>query len=414
MAHYDLTYEQSVYASSMSKANAFVGGFGSGKTMVDVIKLIELKLMYPTVDLLYAAPTYPLIRDIFYPTLDEALEDAGIAYRINRQEHTVNFGKYGKIMCRTLRPEHLIGFKVGAAFLDELDILKKEIAISCFRKVMARIRQPFPDGRINQVFVSTTPEGFRATHQLFVKDKNPDYSLIHASTYNNPHLPPDYVTSLEGAYPEALIQAYLHGQFVNLTSGSVYFFDRVAHHTNDHIQTNEPLHLGIDFNVGVMFTTVGVIRDEQVSRHKIEVRPRVVGELVGSADTPDLIETIKEKYKGHHITCYPDATGRNRHSVGASRSDINLLKGAGFTVAPTRNPLIRDRVLAMNVNFKKGILKVNTDLAPRLTECLEEQAYDDNGKPDKASGLDHGPDSCGYFVYHKWPVDRNRALLLTA
>ncbi len=405
---YQLTWEQTLYAQSMAKATAFVGGFGSGKTMIDCLKIIELKFAYPSVDLLYAAPTYPLIRDIFYPTLEEICEESAISFRINRQEHTINFGPYGKVLCRTLRPEHLIGFKVGAAFLDELDILKKDIALSCFQKVLARIRQPFPDGRINQVFVSTTPEGYRATHQLFVKDKNPNRTLIHASTLNNPHLPSDYVDTLIGSYPDSLIQAYLHGFFVNLTTGNVYNFDRNQHHCDDRIENNEPLHLGIDFNVGVMFTTVSVIRNVAERMQKPKLRPRVVGEITGCLDTPDLIRTIKEKYSGHHITCYPDSTGKNRHSTGASKSDLNLLKQARFSVAPTRNPFIRDRVLAINVGLNKGEIKVNTDLAPQLTECLEEQAYDENGLPDKTSGMDHGNDSFGYFIYHKWPVDRRK------
>ncbi len=411
-----LTPDQSAYAGSAAKATAFVGGFGSGKTLIDVIKLVELKYNYPSVNFLYAAPTYPLIRDIFYPTLEETLEETGIRYKINKQEHIIYFERGGHILCRTLRPAHLIGFKVGAAFLDELDILKKDIAISCFNKVLARIRQPYPDGRLNQVFVSTTPEGFAGTHQIFVKDKVPGRKIIHASTRDNPYLPDDYVATLINSYPDSLIQAYLDGQFVNLTTGNVYNFDRSQHHTDDSIKGNEPLHLGVDFNVGVMFTTISVIREQSVwygSREKIMLKPKVVGELVGCLDTPDLIRTIKEKYEGHHITIYPDSTGKNRHSVGASKSDLNLLKQAGFAVAPTRNPLVRDRVLSVNVGLSSTLLQVNTDLAPRLTECLEEQAYDANGLPDKSGGMDHGNDSLGYFIYHKFPVDRGAGKVIS-
>ena len=42
--------------------------------------------------------------------------------------------------------------------------------------------------------------------------------------------------------------------------------------------------------------------------------------------------SIKERYAGHKITIYPDASGNSRKTVNASESDISLLRRAGFTV----------------------------------------------------------------------------------
>ena len=61
-------------------------------------------------------------------------------------------------------------------------------------------------------------------------------------------------------------------------------------------------------------------------------------------DTPSMILEIQKRYDGRLIIVYPDASGNSRKTVDASKSDIGLLKDAGFRVsAPTKNPPVRDR-----------------------------------------------------------------------
>ena len=106
------------------------------------------------------------------------------------------------------------------------------------------------------------------------------------------------------------------------------------------IRTSEPLHIGLDFNVGQMAAVVFVLRDGD---------PHAIDELTGLLDTPAMIAAIKARYEGHAIRVYPDATGGGRRSNNASESDIALLRAARFTVlAPSANPPVKNRVLAMN------------------------------------------------------------------
>jgi hypothetical protein len=57
-------------------------------------------------------------------------------------------------------------------------------------------------------------------------------------------------------------------------------------------------------------------------------------------------------------------------------------------------------------NQGKRRLLVNPDRCPSLTEALEQQAYDRNGEPDKANGLDHLNDALGYFIFYKYGISR--------
>ncbi len=420
---YELTRPQNRFFNSLVRFPAFVGGFGSGKTTTGTLKLLSLKFEYPKVDLLYTTPSYPLIRDIFYPTVNEIL--AGTEwegkYRVKTSENVIEFGErgeYGRILCRTLHPDKLIGFKVGAAVADELDVLPMAQAEACWNKIISRIRQPFPviqgaDGRPfqypNQVMATTTPEGFKFCHKFFGSGFFSDRLLVRATTESNPYLPDGYIDSLYASYPAQLVKAYINGMFVNLVSGSVYIFDRFQHACTEEIATGEDLHIGMDFNVNKMATVVHVIRKDGFgNEHAL-----ALDEIMGCADTPDVINAIKGRFGGDHkIYVYPDASGGSRDTRNASRSDISLLKLAGFTVdAPKGNPLVRDRVLSVNQGLKNFRYWVNVARCPEVAACLEQQVYADSGAPDKSQGKDHAPDALGYFMNRKFPVIKRKARL---
>lgn len=399
-SRYTLTPPQNRFFNAREPFVAYVGGFGAGKTYTGTLKLLALKAKYPGVDLLYTTPSYPLIRDIFYPAVEEILEGTFFEdrCRILKSKNVVDFGPYGKILCRTLHPEKLIGFKVGAAVCDELDVLSKRDATACWNKIIARVRQPFPDGRPGQVMVTTTPEGFKFTYEFFGKYKYKDRLLVQASSRSNPWLPKEYLDNLEAAYPQELVDAYINGRFVNMVSGSVYSFDRAINGTTERIAPNEHLHIGMDFNVMKMATIVHVVRGD----HAL-----ALDEIMGCADTPAAIRAIKERYPGRGVTVYPDASGSSRDTRNASSSDLDLLRQAGFAVnAPRQNPLVRDRVLAINVALKEHRYWVNPDTCPELAESLEQQCYTEAGAPDKSQGKDHAPDATGYFMHRMFPVRR--------
>jgi len=314
----ELTGPQSEFFTATEKYVAMVSGFGAGKTNTLVLKMLSDKFAHPEVDLGYFAPTYPLIRDILYPRVAEFLEDMNHPYKINKAENTIYVNGYGRIICRTMdQPERLVGFEIGNAYLDEFDTLKTEAAMAVWHKLMARIRQRFADNSVNRMMIATTPEGFRATYKLFYGNDNPDYRLIQASTYSNPYLPESYIKSLEETYPPELISAYLNGEFVNLTAGTVYnAYDRYKCRSGERIKEKEQLRIGMDFNVTNMSAVVYVLRGEAW---------HAVAELSGIYDTPAMIKTIQEKWPEHSIRIYPDASGKSRKTVDASISDISLL-----------------------------------------------------------------------------------------
>ncbi|MEJ7685636.1 MAG: terminase family protein [Variovorax sp.] len=411
-----LNRPQARFLALPHKYRAYVAGFGSGKTWAGGSGLCQHAWEWPKVNSGYFAPTYAQIRDIFYPTIDEVAFDWGLTTDIhesNKEVHLYSNGTYrSTVLCRSMeKPGDIVGFKIGKALIDELDVMKTEKAQLAWRKIIARMRYNL-DGLKNGVDVTTTPEGFKFVYQQFVKavrDK-PEletlYGLIHASTYENAkNLPADYIPSLLASYPPQLITAYIRGLFTNLTSGSIYpNFDRTLNHTDERIGANEPLHVGMDFNVLNMTAEVSVIRGGL---------PRTLEELTKVRDTPSMAATLKERYidKGHIVTVYPDASGQNTSSKNASESDLSILRQAGFTISVnSSNPAVKDRINAvdaMTLNAKgERRWLVNTDNCPALTEAQEQQAWGPNGEPDKTSGHDHPNDAIGYFLVKRFPIQK--------
>jgi hypothetical protein len=400
-----LTKPQHRLVTTKSQFPAFVGGFGSGKTQALISRSVAKKLEYPRCNIAYYLPTFDLVRTIAFPRFAEQLEDMKIPFTLNKTYATLDVakGELGQVIFRTMdNPERIVGYEVADSFADELDTLKTADARSVWNKIISRNRQKKPDGSLNTVAVGTTPEGFRFVYEQWARDPVKamanGYELIEASTSSNSrNLPKGYIESLEAAYPTQLLQAYLEGKFVNLTSGSVYpGFNRTANGTTAMWRPGEPIHVGMDFNVGNMALVVHVVRSG---------KPYAIKESVGLLDTPAAISWLKSNFPGSMVIVYPDSSGKSRKSNDASQSDISLLRQARFNViVDTQNPPVKDRVMSMNKAINDRAYLVNSDECPLLTESLEKQAYDKNGEPSKSSGFDHTNDAAGYFVVKRWPI----------
>lgn len=410
----------------------FVGGYRSGKTFVLCVEAFIKCLEYPGIDMAYFAPTYPLIKTIFWPTIEEVGEMFGFTVEIKRADKEVflyyDGALYSKIICRSMdNPSAIVGFQVNHAMIDEIDCMKKEKADDAWKKIVARLssegfdEHEYTDAEgieymidamnSNTASFATTPEGYNWVYEFFVRQirDKPDlakyYELIKAKTTDNAkNLPADYIDKLYETYPANLVEAYVNGEFVNLTSGTIYsMFDRSRNCTDIEENGEEELHIGMDFNVDQMAAVVHVKRGDKAY---------AIDEFFGANDTPDIIKQIKNKYPSRSIIVYPDASGSNRTTKNAGTSDIKLLKQAGFRVIVNKkNPGVRDRINAVNsafFNAKEEVRYfVNVNKCPFYTECLEQQTYD-KGEPDKKGGKDHMNDAGGYFVVKVFPAEKPR------
>lgn len=402
------TQPQADFHALTCKHPAFVGGFGTGKseTMANQA-FMDASHSSDALIGLYE-PTYDLVRLIMAPRIEEKLSQYGIRYKYNKSENIIysSNNQFGDFVLRTLdNPSRIIGYETYRSHVDEIDTLKEDKALEAWIKIIARNRQT-PQGIINpfnRVSAYSTPEGFRFLYKHWKKQPRKGYEMIQASTLTNPFLPVDYVDTLKETYPPQLIEAYINGDFVNLTSGAVYTcYDRKLNNSDRTIQDNDHLHIGMDFNVGKMSAIVHV-KDKNITT--------AVDELMGILDTPSMIDVIKSRYPNHRITIYPDASGKSRKPVDASKTDISQLKEAFKVIAPSKNGFVKDRVAAVqamlcNANGERRYY-VNEVKCPETAESLEQQVYDKQGAPDKTHDKDHPNDALGYYIVSQYPIIRN-------
>ena len=401
------TKPQAEFFNLDCKFPAFIGGFGVGKseTMCNSALLDSLEGGADSLIAMYE-PTYDLVRLILAPRMQDKLHEWGVRFSYNKSENIIytSNGQMGDFILRTLdNPQRIVGYESFRAKIDELDTLKPDHASDAWNKIIARNRQrpttyqAHSNKPINTVSIFSTPEGFRFAYERWEKNRSTDYQMIQAHTESNPFLPEDYIQSLRDTYPPQLLEAYLEGKFVNLTSGTVYSsYNRATCDSDEQIAPGEPLYIGCDFNVTKQAATVYVKRGDVW---------HAVDELVDMYDTPAMVDIIQNRYAGHVIYIYPDASGNARKTVNASLSDIALLEQAGFNVRVNKkNPAVRDRIIATNAAFDNGLLKINAKRCKIVAQCLEQQAYNANGEPDKSSDNDHQNDATTYPIAYEMPV----------
>ena len=376
---------------------ALVCGFGAGKTYALVSKSIILASMNVGCISAIFEPTAPMLRDILMRTMNELLELWEIPFTFRASplpEYQLQFkeGVHTILLRTILTYQRLRGQNLCAVGFDEADTVNKRDAEQAMNMALARLRS----GDVQQFYATTTPEGHSWAFDTFEKNAKEDTRLIKAKTSDNPYLPEGFIDSLLENYPPQLIQAYLNGNFCNLTTGQVYDkFDRNIHvlETDPVINEHEPIRVGIDFNIGNMNAVIGIAAANKFI---------VIDEISKSHDTDSLAKEIKAKYPFNKIYVYPDASGGNR-STNASKTDIQILESYGFlNQSALSNPAIRDRVNSvqgMFLNGKGESKMMISKKAIRLIECLELQSYNDKGEPDKDSGYDHMNDALGYITW---------------
>lgn len=388
---FNLLSHQEDFLFSDAKHTVLVAGFGSGKTEAGITKAtIKLITTSSKLNVGYYLPNYPLINDIAVPRFQEFFEKHNIKYKYNSSEKVFRT-KYGKILLRNMtKPETIVGYETFYSIIDEIDILPKDKAKKVFNKIIARNRQVDPRGRNNSIDLVSTPEGFNFLYNFAVKEATEEKLLIKAKTSDNPFLPADYISTLAAQYTEEELTAYINGEFCNLTSGTVYkSYKRDKYNTTRVALHNEPLYIGMDFNIEKMSAIVYVVDGGAMY---------AVDQIINKYDTADLADSIRERYSTNEIEINPDASCRARSSAGLSDYDILIDEKYNFNVnARRKNPEISHRIRAVNKSFENGKLFVNLEKCPDLADALEQQAYD-KGLPDKKSGVDHILDACGYAV----------------
>lgn len=206
-----------------SKFIAYVGGIGSGKSLIGCITVLHWAILYPG-DYLIARQFMPELKDTTYATFKlicppELIEEEHVA-QMRIRIKTAN-GKVSNILFRQLEePEKLRSLNLSGWYVDEANQVSEE----AFMLLQGRLRGP----GIRKGILTTNPKGHDWIYRWFLqKDhiKDPviksQFHLIKAPSTENIHLPDGYLQSVMASWDDARIQREIQGSF-DAFEGQVY------------------------------------------------------------------------------------------------------------------------------------------------------------------------------------------------
>ena len=417
MKSYKVFDHQNSFIRSKAKYPALVAGYGSGKTVAFVLKALLEAGRNPQKTILLAEPTFPMIRDVLQPTLEDILRDLKFPYkyRASEMKYTIMWKNgWSNIILRSAENyRRWAGLNLAGFGIDEAALLKDDKA---WKMGLSRLR----DGSHLSGWITTTPEGFNFVYDLWKDQPKNGYDLVKGKTTDNKFLPQDFIESLYENYDNKLIASYIDGEFVNLQYGTCYYgFDRAKNVDQVSYNSSLPIRIAMDFNVDPISCVLFQI-------HKTKPKVRVFDEIQlshsGGQDlmTERLAKLIKDKYPyenpnllqpkhkvdttGHYI-CYPDPAGKSRHT-SAFMSDHDILRRQGFGLRVKKKaPSVIDSVNAVNKAMEFTIVD------PKCKEFIKdlEQVVLKEGtrEIDKAnSERTHLTDAFRYSIDYEFPVKR--------
>lgn len=321
-------------------------------------------------------PTIKMAKRDVIPTLRQICLDNQIKAKINKSDSSIYLPQtdtqvwifHGEDEGQSIR-----GPNLSCMLINEFTLITE----ATYLAAIARVRHPKAVRR--QIAMSGTFEEFGGIYDLITSDK--DYEIFYGSTRENKYLPDSYVKLLEATYDEEMRKQYIDGLPVRrLGKIAAKSFRRDVHIKEFERDVDDSLWISIDFNVEPMSAVLW-----WASKHK-QVKLRAFDEvcLMGS-DTPELAKVLNDKLRAlglqqHQVTLYPDPAGNARSTKGLNRSDIEILREAGFRNINFKRRIVsvKDCMNAVNALFDLGEIEVHPK-CKELIKDLEQIKWRDSG-----------------------------------
>lgn len=255
------------------------------------------------------------------------------------------------------------------------------------------------------------------------------WRIFTASIYDNPHLDAQAVRYLESIYPlgSQTRRIRLDGELLPGIAGSRAYvsFDRRTHlkHVPE-LNTRLPLCWFWDFNVEPLMTGVGQRVGDLFRVYRVLT--------LDEGNDLEMVEEFRRHFPRHggEIWIYGDATSERRTAQTGETDYQLIMKAMRNYPAPVRlkvpesNPLVRDRVNAMNYACKDEYGESHIEIADancdELVADLEQVLTDPRGGIKKTNDRKspyyrrtHISDALGYWVAYERPVSTVEVSKLT-
>lgn len=405
IAYTPLPYQQKFQDSSKPKVYLSTG-FGGGKTYGLVMKMFKLMNQNRGMAGGILTPTLKMYRRDIVPTIKSICRRFGIKYKYHATELEWFFPSTGSIVYVYHSEDDglsIRGPNQAWGVVNEVTLCTKGAVLA----LVGRIR--IKKAPMLQLAVSGTPESFNWAYEYFIENPRKDTDLIFGDTRLNVHVDDSYIQTLEDSYDPLMREAYIEGRFVNLVGKRcAYAFDR-RRHTSPDVEKLPyyPVLVSMDFNVSPMAATLWnrvPFGQNKYGGDSFMQEFRAFDEIcIDSSNTEEMVDVLKDKLDPEDdVTLYPDPAGRAR-STKSNRSDIDILRQAGFDKIKYKLRLsVRDCLNAYNAQLSKNnmiwnSIKCRQSIADNEQCVFKEGAFEINkNNLNRSHWLDGGKNMIDY------------------
>ena len=244
-------------------------------------------------------------------------------------------------------------------------------------------------------------------YQYAQTGEDDDWESWQFTTLEGGNVPPDEIESAKRDLDERTFRQEYEAKFVTY-SGLVYYgFDYQENVIDCPYNPDEPVLIGMDFNIDPMTATIFQYDEEEQVLYVVDEV-----EIFGS-NTDEMAEEILCRYPEQQIVVYPDPACVQTRTSAGGRTDLSILQSYGFKCKFRRkHPFVRDRINAVNSRFCSADgdrrLFIHKK-CKRTIQALERHSYKHGTNvPEKGGEKDysHITDSIGYLVEYIFPINR--------
>ena len=382
MADFKLNKAQAKFFRCRDKEAACVSGLGGGKSFILMLSFIVNEILeYPQGLHCFAALSNQQLRDVSMPMFESMCEAMNVKFELNRTSGTYTVNGKTRVMFRSLDvSDRMRSVEIASLYIEEYSFAK----LYDIQTFSGRLRDTNGSLRLRTAF---TPNGFNHAYEYWVKGNR---NIIRMSTFDNKHLPKEYIEALQSSYDSQLQLQELHGEFLNMNANQTYYmFNRLTQVKE--FEPLKPTHFGMDFNVNPL-TGAAVYMENGIIY--------VVDEMfLLNSNTFEAVDYMRKMWKDVEVV--PDSTGGSR-KTSSSTTDHKIIKDGGFNLAKQHNPFVKDRYNCVNNLLEKGRIVIH----PRCVNLINDlEKMCENNKDPMVS---HISDAFGYVCWYLAPMKASR------
>jgi len=218
LKEFDLSLKQHKFIKSESRYALYSGGFGAGKTLALILKIIYLGLKYPNNTILVGRQHYQDLRDTVQKEFFEICPEQYISNFVKSERKAVLING-SEILFRHLdkvSEKEIRSLNLGAFAIDQME----DVAEPVYLALKGRLRK---NGSSQQGFGTSNPAPSWIFRE-FKQQSKPENLLIETSTLENPHLSQAYIDDLL-KYPDYWKKQFVYGEWDTAIMG-----DRNVYH----------------------------------------------------------------------------------------------------------------------------------------------------------------------------------------